>query len=282
MDARSRGSGCRSSSAPTSPPASTGSRSRSSTQRGPASPSCGRAGRSLCVRPRRADPRRLRRRRRGGCANHGEDDDRDDRDHDERGRAGTDAAAGRVPRGRARRRRPGAGPHARPAPRAGFGAVGITSFWQPGLTAPPAGELAVLKGVARRAKGLRVFVAVYQPGSSTTPLTGAARRQFASYAAAIVEAVPEVRDLIVGNEPNLNRFWMPQFDESGGNAAAPAYFALLVATYDAVKQANPDVTVWGGALAPRGIDRPGTGRDTHSPRTFIRDLGAAYRASGRE
>ena len=40
--------------------------------------------------------------------------------------------------------------------------------------------------------------------------------------------------------------------------------------------------IWGGALAPRGIDRPGTGRDTHSPTTFIRDLGAAYRASGRE
>ena len=42
------------------------------------------------------------------------------------------------------------------------------------------------------------------------------------------------------------------------------------------------MTIWGGALAPRGIDRPGTGRDTHSPTTFIRDLGAAYRASGRE
>ena len=52
--------------------------------------------------------------------------------------------------------------------------------------------------------------------------------------------------------------------------------------YDAVKEADPDVTVWGGALAPRGIDRPGTGRDTHSPTTFIRDLGAAYRASGRD
>jgi hypothetical protein len=31
-------------------------------------------------------------------------------------------------------------------------------------------------------------------------------------------------------------------------------------------------------LQPRGIDRPGTGRDTHSPTTFIRDLGAAFRA----
>ena len=42
------------------------------------------------------------------------------------------------------------------------------------------------------------------------------------------------------------------------------------------------MVVYGGALAPRGIDRPGTGRDTHSPTTFLRDMGAAYRESGRD
>ena len=39
--------------------------------------------------------------------------------------------------------------------------------------------------------------------------------------------------------------------------------------------------VWGGALAPRGVDRPNTGRDTLSPTRFLRELGRAYRASGR-
>ena len=92
---------------------------------------------------------------------------------------------------------------------------------------------------------------------------------------------PEIRDVIIGNEPNLNRFWMPQYDADGGDVAAPAYLALLLEVYDAVKRADPKMRVWGGALAPRGVDRPGTGRDTHSPTTFIRDLGAAYRASGR-
>jgi hypothetical protein len=165
---------------------------------------------------------------------------------------------------------------------AGFRAVGITSIWQPGLAAPPPEELDVLRGVAERADGLRIFLAVYQPGSATTPLTDEARARFASYAAAIVREVDAIDDVIVGNEPNLNRFWLPQFDEAGGDAAAPAYFALLAATYDAVKAADEGVTVWGGALAPRGIDRPGTGRDTQSPTTFLRDLGAAFRASGRE
>jgi hypothetical protein len=165
---------------------------------------------------------------------------------------------------------------------AGFGALGITSFWQPGLSAPPAEELDVLAGVASRAgEDARIFLAVYHPGSATTPLTPEARAQFASYVATIVREVPEIRDVIVGNEPNLNRFWLPQFDAEGDDAAAPAYFALLAEVYNAAKDAAPEVTIWGGALAPRGIDRPGTGRDTQSPTAFIRDLGEAYRESGR-
>jgi hypothetical protein len=57
---------------------------------------------------------------------------------------------------------------------------------------------------------------------------------------------------------------------------------LLAQTYDAIKAVRPHSTVYGGALAPRGVDKPGTGRDTHSPTAFIADMGAAYRASGRE
>ena len=37
----------------------------------------------------------------------------------------------------------------------------------------------------------------------------------------------------------------------------------------------------GVGLSPRGADRPHGIRPTHSPTTFIRDLGRAYRASGR-
>ena len=99
--------------------------------------------------------------------------------------------------------------------------------------------------------------------------------------AAIATANPSFRDLIVGNEPNLNRFWLPQFNLDGTGASAPAYLSLLATTYDAVKAAAPEARIWGGALAPRGVDRPGTGRDTISPTRFVRELGQAYRASGR-
>jgi hypothetical protein len=39
--------------------------------------------------------------------------------------------------------------------------------------------------------------------------------------------------------------------------------------------------VIGGAVSPRGLDRANSIRPTHSPTTFLRDLGLAYRRSGR-
>ncbi|MDX6512734.1 MAG: hypothetical protein QOE36_2238, partial [Gaiellaceae bacterium] len=94
--------------------------------------------------------------------------------------------------------------------------------------------------------------------------------------------LPSVRYWTIGNEPNLNRFWMPQFGLDGEDVAAPAYEQLLAEAYDGLKSVSANMVVIGGAVSPRGGDRPGTGRDTHSPTTFIPDLGAAYRASGRD
>jgi len=166
---------------------------------------------------------------------------------------------------------------------AGMNSVRITSNWLPGLTAPTDAELATLHNVEGAAllTGIRVYVSVYSPGSKTTPLTPEARTQFASYAAAIVGAIPSFDDIIVANEPNLNRFWLPQFNADGTNASAPAYLALLSETYDAIKAVDPTARVWGGATSPRGSDRPEGARQTSSPTAFITALGAAYRASGR-
>jgi len=165
----------------------------------------------------------------------------------------------------------------------GFRAVRITSYWRPGQTAPSEAELGVLRNVADAGlqNGVKVYLTVMSPGSATTPLTDAARADFASYAAAIARGVPSLEDLIVCNEPNLNRFWLPQFNVDGSSAAPAAYLALLAETYDAVKAVSPDVRIYGGAVSPRGTDRPSGIRPTHSPTTFIRDIGKAYRASGR-
>jgi hypothetical protein len=167
---------------------------------------------------------------------------------------------------------------------AGFDAAVLSSMWQRGQRRPLRVSVNVMRGVARAARRARMklFVVVWHGFARNTPRTPAERADFAAYAAALVKAVPGVRHVIVGNEPNLNTFWEPQFGSGGRDVAAFAYADLLARSYDAIKQADPGVRVLGGAVSPRGADRPQGARPTHSPTAFIRDLGTAYRRSGRK
>src|SRR5919201_4170566 len=166
---------------------------------------------------------------------------------------------------------------------AGFNAVRVTQVWTPGDTKPSADDLRTLRNVeqAGRLDGVQVLLAVMNFGSRTTPLTEEARGQFADYTAALARALPQIHYFVIGNEPNLNRYWLPQFNPDGSDAAAPAYEALLEQAYDSLKAVSAKIFVLGGALSPRGGDDPTSTRQTHSPTAFITDLGAAYRASGR-
>jgi hypothetical protein len=163
----------------------------------------------------------------------------------------------------------------------GFGAVVLSAVWKRGATAE--NDLPPLRRAVRAAvaAGVQPLLTVYQT-SGDTPTSEADRQAFATYAAGLARALPSVRDVLVGNEPNLNLFWLPQFGSGGEDAAAPGYEALLAATYDALKAVDPKLTVIGANIAPRGGDDPNASRPTHSPTAFIRDLGAAYRASGRD
>jgi hypothetical protein len=165
---------------------------------------------------------------------------------------------------------------------AGLEAVRVTAVWDPANPHPAPGEVEALNNLTAAAKldAIDVFVSVYNFGSRTTPLTDDEQASFANYAAELARDAPDVRNFIIGNEPNLNRFWLPQFNLDGSDAAAPAYLSLLARTYTALKSVDSSIKVYGGAISPRGIDRPGTGRDTHSPTVFIQDLGSAYRSSG--
>jgi hypothetical protein len=166
---------------------------------------------------------------------------------------------------------------------AGFTAIRLTQVWVPDQVEPPGDDLSHLRNAAfaATANGMQVFLVVSHRGSRTTPLTEQHRAQFAQFVAAIARALPAVRHYTIGNEPNLNGFWLPQFGPSGENVAAPAYLQLLTQAYDALKAVSPRVVVLGGALSPRGSDNHLLSRHTHSPTKFILDLGAAYRASGR-
>lgn len=163
------------------------------------------------------------------------------------------------------------------------GAVRVELTWARGRRAPQQDTIQALRSaVAAAARhGTVLYVDLYPYGSSQTPVSDADQDDFAAWAAAIARAVPQEHHYIIGNEPNLNRFWLPQFGPSGEDVAAPAYVSLLAKTYDALKAVSPSIEVLGGALSHAGIDRPGSGRDTHSPTVFIQDMGTAYRASGR-
>ena len=167
---------------------------------------------------------------------------------------------------------------------AGFDAIRLTAIWRPGDTELEGQQRTELENAAAAANlnGIRVILAVYHYGSKTTPLRGDDRRDFAAFTASIAETLPSVKDFIIGNEPNLNRFWMPQFNRNGTSASPAAYLGLLALVYDELKSISYDIRVVGGSVSPRGNDNPKGKRHTHSPYRFIRELGLAYRRSGRQ
>src|SRR5207237_643797 len=160
-------------------------------------------------------------------------------------------------------------------------AVIVTADWAPGKTAPDPEETLALQNAAKAAEqdNVKLFLAVYNFDLSTRTRTDvsdpAHQGEFAAYAAALARALkpdpakPTARYVIVGNEPNNERFWSPQYGAKDSDQAAVDYESLLARTYDAVKAVDPAITVIGGALSPRGVDKPKPGRDTHSPVTFI-------------
>jgi hypothetical protein len=167
---------------------------------------------------------------------------------------------------------------------AGFGAAVVSAPWVRGRTRP---QRTVVRGIlnvaaAARTHHMRLFIVAWNGLSTNTPRNGVERAQFATFAAALVKSIPSVHGIIVGNEPNLSTFWLPQFGRDGRDVAAAAYEDLLARSYDAIKTASSSVEVVGGAVSPHGADRAHGIRPTHSPTAFIRDLGRVYRASGRQ
>ncbi len=134
------------------------------------------------------------------------------------------------------------------------------------------------------AHGVRIVfsVSVGRPASITSDTTAPAA--FVRFLQLLARTYPEVREYIVGNEPNQPRFWQPQFVPGRPDrSAGAAYEALLARAYDGLKAVDPQLTVVGLALAPRGNDRPGAREHVStSPVRFLHDMGVAYRASGRK
>jgi hypothetical protein len=161
----------------------------------------------------------------------------------------------------------------------GLGAVRVTLRWHDAATTVAPTDVADLDRAV--ATGRRVVVSVYGPWQEA-PQTDEERDSYCGYVRDMLEREPQIRDVVIWNEPNLSIFWRSQFDGGGVPTSPAAYEALLARCWDVLHAARPGVNVIAPALCPWGSDSP-TGPLTisNSPVVFIRELGAAYRASGR-
>jgi hypothetical protein len=132
------------------------------------------------------------------------------------------------------------------------------------------------------AQGVRIVFSVYPRRPDALTTSPVAPAQFAEFLQLLARRYPQVREFVVGNEPNQPRFWRPQFAADGTPVAAATYEPVLAASYDALKAVDPSLRVVGVGLSERGNDNPSAPSNVStSPIRFLRDLGAAYRASGR-
>ena len=132
------------------------------------------------------------------------------------------------------------------------------------------------------ASGTRVVFAVYPTRPTGVTATPDGADQFAAFVAQLARTYPQVKHFVIGNEPNQPRFWQPQFGPDGLRVAATTFFETLSRAYDALKAVDPAIRVIGIGLSERGNDNPSAPSNAStSPVRFLRDLGAAYRASGR-
>jgi hypothetical protein len=132
------------------------------------------------------------------------------------------------------------------------------------------------------AAGLRVVLAVYPYPAAEVQAGLGSPSLFGSYVGALASIYPEVRQFVIGNEPNQPAFWRPQFDASGTGVSARSFGPYLATAYDSLKAVDPTLRLVGVGLSPRGNDRPNA-RDniSTSPVRFLRGLGEWYRRSGR-
>jgi hypothetical protein len=128
---------------------------------------------------------------------------------------------------------------------------------------------------------MRPILAIYPARPALIGSDENAQNAFASFVGQVAQTFPRVQNFDVGNEPNVNRFWQPQF-VGGQDAAGRDYEHTLAKSYDALKTVRPDASVWGPAMSSRGNDNANAASNpSHSPVWFMKDMGDAYRASGR-
>jgi len=161
----------------------------------------------------------------------------------------------------------------------GMSAFRITLSWNRGKTTLTTTDRLQLQTAVYGRAEMRIVLAVYGP---LAPVTAPLRDEYCTYVRNVLNEFPQINDVVIWNEPNLS-YWLPQFNPDGTSAAPAAYEALLAHCYDVLHAARPTINVIAPATSLWGNDNPlAVSNVSHSPVNFIREMGAAYRASGRD
>ena len=138
----------------------------------------------------------------------------------------------------------------------GVRAVRVWVPWR-GEARPSGARLTELARAEQAARQTRVVLAVFG-FARDTPTDARGQARFCGYAHSTLALVPHARAVVIWNEANSPTYW---------SGTAIQYEALLARCYD--------------SLHRHGLTILDSTASAHAPETFLRALGAAYRASGR-
>jgi hypothetical protein len=141
----------------------------------------------------------------------------------------------------------------------GADAVRVWVPWHGEATAGSVRQVELARA-ERAATRTAVVLAVFG-FAKRTPTTAAERARFCGFARSALAAVPDARAVVVWNEANSRTYW---------RGSAADYERLLARCYGVLHALGPGITVLDSTAS------------AHAPVGFLRALGAAYRASGRE
>src|SRR5205809_1124330 len=132
------------------------------------------------------------------------------------------------------------------------------------------------------AHGIEPIFAIYPAKARALVDTPNGIQLFGLFASKIATRYPQVKRIVCLNEGNQPRFHQPQFDAGGDGIAGAVQEAAMAACYDALKGVNSNIDVIAFGVSPRGNDDfDATSNVSRSPILFLKDIGDAYRASGR-
>jgi hypothetical protein len=159
----------------------------------------------------------------------------------------------------------------------------IAVFWDPANPTTIVDQAFLDRAIPQAMRrGLEVVFAIYPLKARGLVDTPNGVQLFAQYAARVAQRYPYVRKIICLNEGNQPRFHQPQFDDAGNGISGALQEQAMAACYDALKAVDPGIDVIAFGLSPRGNDDfDAVSNVSHSPIRFLKEVGDAYRASGR-